>query len=147
MAIDLSFEDVHVLSCSIFKSRNQAKFNGYAAFGRGVTPKQRQVCEGRASLPAGHEPSIERFGLCLSSCGERRSQLGCCGFAAAPASAPLPRRAGADGQAAVELAPSESLVPAHTAQPAACGVNCVHRGTSQHGAVGLRVLGDARRRE
>lgn len=46
MTIDLSFEDVHVLSCSIFKSRNQAKFNVYAVFRRGVTPKQRQFWEG-----------------------------------------------------------------------------------------------------
>ncbi|WP_133665154.1 SDR family oxidoreductase [Paraburkholderia sp. BL10I2N1] len=30
MTVDFSFEDVHVLSCSIFKPKNQAKFNIYA---------------------------------------------------------------------------------------------------------------------
>ena len=32
MAVDFSFEDVHVLSCSILKAKNQAKSNISATF-------------------------------------------------------------------------------------------------------------------
>src|SRR5258708_28784899 len=49
MAVDFSFEDVHVLSCSIPKAKNQAKSNFSATFRLGGPAEWRQVCEGRAS--------------------------------------------------------------------------------------------------
>src|SRR5713101_7620935 len=48
MAVDFSFEDVHVLSCSILKAKNQAKSNISATFRLGGPPRRSQVCEGRA---------------------------------------------------------------------------------------------------
>ncbi len=60
MTADFSFEYMHVLSCGIAESKNQAEFNIYAIFCRGVITERCRVCESRArgrsvlSQGAGH---------------------------------------------------------------------------------------------
>src|SRR6202008_3840784 len=57
MAVDYSFEDVHVLSCSIFKPKNQAKFNihGLSKRHSASAPPQNDVELAKGGLWSGYD--------------------------------------------------------------------------------------------
>ena len=75
MAVHLAFEHMHILSCSISRTANQAIFIISGAFRLRQPPRDLQVCEGRASPLV---PSPCSSAVLLSACRGMAKRPGPC---------------------------------------------------------------------